>query len=199
MTDRYPFAEISGLPADLQERILEMQEKGGFIPNVIKTLARRPAELLAFLDYHDALMLREGGLTRGEKEMIVVATSNANGCIYCVVAHGALLRIYEKNTLLADQVAVNYRRANITKRQRRMIDFAMKVCLAPAEVGDDDFPSLYEVGLDDEDIWDIGAIVGLFGMSNRMVNVTGMRANEEYFMLGRLSRVEALALQSRPR
>ncbi|PAL24202.1 peroxidase-related enzyme [Sphingopyxis sp. GW247-27LB] len=196
MTDRYPFAEIGGLPTDLRERILRMQEKSGFIPNVIRTLARRPSELLAFLDYHDALMLREGGLTRGEKEMIVVATSNANGCIYCVVAHGALLRIYEKNSLLADQVAVNYRRANITKRQRRMIDFAMKVCLTPAEVGDDDFPSLYEVGFDDEDIWDIGAIVGLFGMSNRMVNVTGMRANEEYFMLGRLPRAEAPAVES---
>ena len=188
LSERYLPATLAELPQDLHDRVVEMQEKGGFIPNVVLTLGRRPEELRAFLAYHDALMLREGNISRGEKEMIVVATSNANGCIYCVVAHGALLRIYEKAPTLAEQIAINYRKADITPRQRAMLDFAMKVCLDPASIDDADCARLREFGFDDEDIWDIGSITGLFGMSNRMVNVTGMKANPEYFGLGRTPR-----------
>ena len=184
---RYPAPELKDLPEDIQARILEVQEKSGFIPNVFLGLARRPAEWRAFFAYHDALMLREeSGLTKGEREMIVTTTSAANNCLYCVVAHGAILRIYEKKPLVADQVAVNYRKADITPRQRAMLDFAMKVCLQSATVDEADFAALRAHGFDDEDIWDIGAITAFFGLSNRMANLTGMRPNDQFFLMGRL-------------
>ena len=185
---RYPVPAIEGLPADLRERILAVQEKSGFVPNVFLAFAHRPDEFRAFFAYHDALMLRESGLTKGEKEMVVVATSGANGCLYCVVAHGALLRIFEKQPLLADQVAVNYRKADITPRQRAMLDFAMKVCTDSAGVGESDFAALREHGFSDEDAWDIGAITALFGLSNRMANLTSMRPNDEFYLMGRVPR-----------
>jgi uncharacterized peroxidase-related enzyme len=185
---RYPVPAIDGLPDDLRERILAVQEKSGFVPNVFLAFAHRPDEFRAFFAYHDALMLRESGLTKGEKEMVVVATSGANGCLYCVVAHGALLRIFEKQPLLADQVAVNYRKADITPRQRAMLDFAMKVCTDSAGVGEADFAALREHGFSDEDAWDIGAITALFGLSNRMANLTSMRPNDEFYLLGRVPR-----------
>ena len=185
---RYPVPALDAVPADVRERILAVQEKSGFVPNVFLTLAHRPDEFRAFFAYHDALMLRESGLTKGDKEMIVVATSAANGCLYCVVAHGALLRIYEKQPLLADQVAVNYRKADITPRQRAMLDFALKVCTDSAAVGEADFAALREHGYSDEDAWDIGAITALFGLSNRMANLTGMRPNDEFYLLGRVPR-----------
>jgi uncharacterized peroxidase-related enzyme len=189
---RYPVPAIDGLPDDLRQRILEVQEKSGFVPNVFLALAHRPDEARAFFAYHDALMLRPPsgpqGLTKGEKEMIVVATSGANGCLYCVVAHGAILRIYEKSPQLADQVAVNYRKAPITPRQRAMLDFAMKVCLDSAAVGEADFAALREHGFTDEDAWDIGAITALFGLSNRMANLTAMQPNEQFYLMGRVPR-----------
>ena len=185
---RYPVPAHDAVPADVRERILAVQEKSGFVPNVFLTLAHRPDEFRAFFAYHDALMLRESGLTKGDKEMIVVATSAANGCLYCVVAHGALLRIYEKQPLLADQVAVNYRKADITPRQRAMLDFALKVCTDSAAVGEADFAALREYGYSDEDAWDIGAITALFGLSNRRANLTGMRPNDEFYLLGRVPR-----------
>ena len=183
---RYPVPELADLPEDLRARILEVQAKAGFVPNVFLALARRPAEWRAFFAYHDALMLRPSGLSKGEKEMIVVATSGANRCLYCVVAHGALLRIYEKKPMLADQVAVNHRKADITPRQRAMLDFAMKVCLQSAEVGESDFEALKAHGFGDEDIWDIGAITALFGLSNRMANLVSMQPNPEFYLLGRV-------------
>lgn len=183
--DRYPSVQLTDLPDDLRMRVLEIQERIGFIPNVLLSLGRRPAELRAFLAYHDALMLREGGLSPGDKEMIIVATSSVNGCVYCVVAHGAMLRLYEKNSIIADQVAINYRTADISNRQRAMLDFAMKVCRDSGAIGATDHAALEEHGFDAEDIWDIGAITGLFGLSNRMVHIAGMRANEEYYLLGR--------------
>lgn len=186
---RYPLAELDKLPDDIRSRILEVQEKSGFVPNVFLALARRPAEWRAFFDYHDALMLREGSsLTKGDREMIVTATSSANHCLYCVVAHGALLRIYEKKPLLADQVATNYRKADISLRQRAMLDFAMKVCLHSEEVNDADFVALHAHGFDDEDIWDIGAITAFFGLSNRVANFSGMQPNAEFYLLGRVPR-----------
>lgn len=188
---RFPIPPIEGLPDDVRERILEVQEKSGFVPNVFLTLAHRPDEFRAFFAYHDALMLRPSGLTKGEKEMIVVATSGANACLYCVVAHGALLRIYEKQPLLADQVAVNYRKADITPRQRAMLDFALKVCLDSASVGEADFAALRAHGFSDEDAWDIGAITALFGLSNRMANLTSMQPNPEFYLLGRVPREKA--------
>ena len=184
---RYPIPELQDLPDDLRERILAVQEKAGFVPNVFLALAHRPAEWRAFMAYHDALLLKDsGGLTKGEREMIIVATSAANQCLYCVVAHGAILRIYEKKPLIADQLATNYRKADITPRQRAMLDFAMKVCQRSAEVDDADFAVLRDHGFDDEDIWDIGAITAFFGLSNRMANLTGMRPNDEFFGMGRL-------------
>jgi uncharacterized peroxidase-related enzyme len=183
---RFPVPAIEGLPDDMRSRILEVQEKSGFVPNVFLTLAHRPDEFRAFFAYHDALMLRPSGLSKGEKEMIVVATSGANRCLYCVVAHGAILRIYEKQPLLADQVAVNHRKADITPRQRAMLDFAMKVCLDSAAVDEDDFAALRGHGFGDEDIWDIGAITALFGLSNRMANLTSMQPNPEFYLLGRV-------------
>jgi len=190
---RFGTTALEALPQDVRERILEVQAKAGFVPNVFLALARRPDEFRAFFAYHDALLLRDSGLTKGEKEMIIVATSGANGCLYCVVAHGALLRIYEKNPLIADQVAVNYRKADITPRQKAMLDFAMKVCLDSAKIGEADFAALREQGFTDDDAWDIAAITGLFGLSNRMANVTAMRPNDEFYLMGRLPRAVANA------
>ena len=182
---RFPVPELADLPDDLRERILAVQEKAGFVPNVFLALAHRPDECRAFFDYHDALMLRRSGLSKGEKEMIVVATSGANRCLYCVVAHGAILRIYEKNPLIADQVAVNHRKADLTPRQRAMLDFAVKTCLDSAAVGDDDLATLHAHGFSDEDIWDIGAITAFFGLSNRMANLMSLRPNDEFYLMGR--------------
>ncbi|MFL5410752.1 MAG: peroxidase-related enzyme [Myxococcales bacterium] len=183
---RFPVPRLEELPDDVRARILAVEEKAGFIPNVFLVLAHRPAEFRAFFDYHDALMLKEGGLTKGEKEMIVVATSAAASCHYCVVAHGALVRIYEKKPLLADQVAINYRKADITPRQRAILDFALKVSLRSAELEDADYARLREHGLTDEDGWDIAAIAAFFAMSNRLANATGMRANDEFYLMGRV-------------
>jgi uncharacterized peroxidase-related enzyme len=186
---RYPLPELKDLPEDMRRRILEVQEKSGFVPNVFLALARRPAEWRAFFAYHDALMLKEeGSLTKGEREMIVTATSAANQCLYCVVAHGAILRIYEKKPLVADQVAVNYRKADITPRQRAMLDFAMKVCLRSHEIADADFEALRPHGFSDEDIWDIAAITAFFGLSNRMASFADMMPNPEFYLLGRVPR-----------
>lgn len=190
-TPRYPLPDLNTLPDDLRARILEVQEKSGFIPNVFLALARRPAEWRAFFAYHDALMLKEGGhLSKGDREMIVTATSAANHCLYCVVAHGAILRIYEKKPLVADQVATNHRKADIAPRQRAMLDFAMKVCLRSHEVDDSDFAALHAHGFDDEDIWDITAITAFFGLSNRVANVTGMLPNPEFYLLGRVPKAK---------
>ena len=183
---RYPVPELDTLPADLRERILEVQAKAGFVPNVFLTLAHRPDELRAFMAYHDALLLRESGLSKGEKEMIIVATSGANSCLYCVVAHGAILRIYEKNPLIADQLAVNYRKADITPRQKAMLAFAMKVCTDSAAVDDVDFAMLAEHGFSAEDAWDITGITAFFGLSNRMASVISMRPNDEFHLMGRV-------------
>ena len=189
MTDRYPLAEFKDLPDDIRAAVLEVQEKAGFVPNVFLSLARRPAEWRAFFAYHDALMLKEeGSLTKGDREMIVTATSAVNQCLYCVVAHGALLRIYEKKPLVADQVAVNWRRADITPRQRAMLAFAMKVCERSHEIDDGDFAPLHAHGFDDEDIWDIAAITAFFGLSNRLASFSGMQPNPEFFLMGRLPR-----------
>ncbi|MEP7182419.1 MAG: peroxidase-related enzyme [Betaproteobacteria bacterium] len=183
---RYPIPALDELPDDIRARIVEVQEKAGFVPNVFVTLAHRPAEFRAFFAYHDALMLKDGGLTKAEREMIVVATSGANDCVYCVVAHGAILRIYAKNPLVADQVATNYRKADVTPRQKAMLAFALKVALKSAEIGDDDFAALRPHGFTDEDIWDIGAIAAFFALSNRMANLIGMRPNDEFYLLGRM-------------
>ena len=186
---RYPVPELKDLPEDLRTRILEVQEKAGFVPNVFLVLAHRPAEWRAFMAYHDALLLKEtGSLSKGEREMIIVTSSAANQCLYCVVAHGAILRIYEKKPLIADQLATNYRKADITPRQRAMLDFAMKVCTNSAAVEEADFAALRAHGFDDEDIWDIGAITAFFGLSNRMANLTGMRPNDAFFLMGRVPR-----------
>ncbi len=182
---RFPVPQLAELPDDIRTRIVAVQEKSGFVPNVFLTLAHRPAEFRAFFAYHDALMEKEGGLSKAEREMIVVATSNANQCEYCVVAHGAILRIRAKNPLLADQVAVNYRKADITPRQRAMLDFAMKVSQQSYAIGDEDYATLRTHGFTDEDIWDIGGISAFFGLSNRMANLIDMRANEEFYLLGR--------------
>jgi uncharacterized peroxidase-related enzyme len=193
-TQRYPAPELKDLPDDIRAKVLEVQEKAGFIPNVFLAFARRPAEWRAFFAYHDALMLPDEGsltdrtLTKGDREMIVTATSAANKCLYCVVAHGALLRIYEKKPLAADQVAVNYRKADITPRQMAMLDFAMKVCLHSDEIGDDDFAPLHAHGFTDEDIWDIAAITAFFALSNRMASFANMMPNPEFYLMGRVLR-----------
>jgi uncharacterized peroxidase-related enzyme len=185
--NRYPAPEMKNVPEDIRARILEVQEKAGFVPNVFLALARRPAEWRAFFAYHDALMLKEeGSLTKGDREMIVTTTSAANKCLYCVVAHGALLRIYEKKPLVADQVAVNYRKADITPRQRAMLDFAMKVCLRSDEIGEEDFAPLHAHGFSDEDIWDIAAITAFFGLSNRIASFSNMMPNPEFYLMGRV-------------
>ena len=186
---RWPVPELQDLPEDLRTRILEVQDKAGFVPNVFLALAHRPAEWRAFMAYHDALLLKEtGSLSKGEREMIIVATSAVNQCLYCVVAHGAILRIYEKQPLIADQLATNYRKADITPRQRAMLDFAMKVCTHAAAIEDADFEALRAHGFDDEDIWDIGAITAFFGLSNRMANLSAMRPNDQFFLMGRVPR-----------
>ncbi len=182
---RYPVRDIEDLPEDIKERVLAVQAKTGFVPNVFLVLAHRPDELRAFFAYHDALMEKESGLTKAEMEMIVVATPNDNGCQYCVVAHGAILRIRAKDTLIADQVAVNYRKADITARQKAMLDFAMKVSNDAKSIGDEDFETLHGHGFSDEDIWDIAGITAFFGLSNRMANFTSMRPNDEFYALGR--------------
>jgi uncharacterized peroxidase-related enzyme len=183
---RFPTPALDKLPDDIRDRILAVQEKSGFVPNVFLTLAYRPDEFRAFFAYHDALMDKDGGLTKAEREMIVVATSSANQCHYCVVAHGAILRIRAKNPQIADQIAINYRKADITPRQRAMLDFAMKVSRAAEEISEQDFADISRHGFSDDDIWDIAAISAFFALSNRMANVTGMRPNDEFYMLGRL-------------
>lgn len=193
---RYPLPDLNTLPQDLRERIVAVQEKAGFVPNVFLALARRPAEWRAFFAYHDALMEpeadgRSSGLTKGDREMIVTATSARNHCLYCVVAHGAILRIYEKKPLVADQVAVNHRKADISPRQRAMLDFAMTVCERSHEVSDTDFAELHAHGFSDEDAWDIAAITAFFGLSNRMANATGMMPNPEFYLMGRAPRSKA--------
>ena len=190
---RYPAPEIKDLPDDIRAKVLEVQEKAGFVPNVYLTLARRPAEWRAFFAYHDALMVpesvgRESNLTKGDREMIVTTTSAANHCLYCVVAHGAILRIYEKKPLVADQVSVNYRKADITPRQRAMLDFAMKVCLNSDAIEDADFEPLHAHGLNDEDIWDIAAITAFFGLSNRIASFSSMMPNPEFYLMGRVAK-----------
>jgi len=182
---RFKVPAIRTLPEDIRARITAVQEKAGFVPNVFLVLAHRPEEFRAFFAYHDALMEKEGGLTKAEREMIVVATSAANQCQYCVIAHGAILRIRAKHPLLADQVAVNYRKADITKRQKAMLDFAMRVALRSHEVGEADFSALKAHGFSDEDAWDIAAIAAFFAMSNRIANFTGMRPNDEFYAMGR--------------
>lgn len=185
---RFPVPKLDELPDDIREKILQVQEKSGFIPNVFLVLSHRPDEFRAFFAYHDALMEKAGGLTKGEREMIVVATSGLNQCTYCVVAHGAILRIREKNPLLADQIASNYRKADITPRQKVMLDFAVKVSQRAFEVCDSDLEALHRHGFSDEDIWDVAAISAFFGLSNRMANLTDMRPNDEFYLLGRLPR-----------
>jgi uncharacterized peroxidase-related enzyme len=185
---RYPVPKLEDLPDDIRARMLEVQEKAGFIPNVFLALAHRPAEFRAFFAYHDALMLRDSGLTKAEREMIVVATSGANECPYCVVAHGAILRVYAKNPLVADQVAVNYRKADITERQKAMLEFALKVALRSAELVEADYEKLRSYGFSDEDIWDIGAITAFFALSNRMADLISMRPNDEFYLLGRVAK-----------
>jgi uncharacterized peroxidase-related enzyme len=183
---RFPTPSIDTLPDDIRTRILAVQEKSGFVPNVFLTLAYRPDEFRAFFAYHDALMDKDGGLTKAEREMIVVATSSANQCHYCVIAHGAILRIRAKNPAISDQIAVNYRKADITPRQRAMLDFAMKVSRKAHEIAEADFAAVASHGFSDDDIWDIAAISAFFALSNRMANVTGMRPNDEFYMMGRL-------------
>jgi uncharacterized peroxidase-related enzyme len=189
--NRYPTPDLNDLPDDIKAKVLEVQEKAGFVPNVFLGFARRPAEWRAFFAYHDALMVpesvgRTSGLTKGEREMIVTTTSAANHCLYCVVAHGAILRIYEKKPLVADQVAVNYRKADIPPRQRAMLDFALKVCQHSDEICEADFEALHAHGFDDEDIWDIAAITAFFGLSNRMASFSGMMPNPEFYLMGRV-------------
>ena len=183
---RYPVPELASLPDDIRDKILAVQEKAGFVPNVFLTLAHRPAEFRAFFAYHDALMEKDEGLSKAEREMIVVATSGANNCLYCVVAHGAILRIRARNPRVADQLATNYRKAEITPRQRAMLDFAMKLSVDSGAVGDEDIAALKAHGFDDEAVWDIGAITAFFAMSNRLANLTSMRPNDEFFLMGRL-------------
>ena len=196
--NHYPEPELKDLPEDIRTKVLEVQEKSGFVPNVFLTLARRPAEWRAFFAYHDALMIpesvgRTSSLTKGDREMIVTTTSAANSCLYCVVAHGAILRIYEKKPLLADQVAVNYKKADITPRQRAMLDFAMKVCLQSHAIDDADFTALQAHGFDDEDAWDIAAITAFFGLSNRMASFSGMQPNPEFYLMGRVPKPKIIS------
>lgn len=185
---RYSVPDIADLPDDLRDMILGVQEKAGFVPNVFLALSHRPDELRAFFAYHDAIMLRDGNLTKAEKEMIVVATSASNECLYCVVSHGAILRIYSKDPLIADQVATNYLKADITERQTAMLDFAMKVCHDAGSICDDDFRAMADHGFTEEDCWDVGAITAFFGLSNRMANLTAMRPNDEFYNMGREKR-----------
>ncbi len=188
---RFPVPELKDLPGDIRERILAVQEKSGFVPNVFLALAHRPDEFRAFFAYHDALMEKEGGVTKAEREMIVVATSGANSCQYCVVAHGAILRIRAKNPLIADQVSTNYRKADITPRQKAMLDFAMKVAVEGHRLDEPDYARLREHGFSDADVWDIGAIAAFFAMSNRIAHLSSLRPNDEFYLLGRLPKQKA--------
>ncbi len=189
---RFPVPELADIPADLRTRMLEVQQKAGFIPNVFLTLAHRPDECRAFFAYHDALMLKDTpALNKAEREMIVVTTSGANDCVYCVVAHGAILRIYTKNPRIADQVAINHRKAEITDKQRAMLDFALKVCLRSNEIDEADFVVLRAFGFTEDDIWDIGSITAFFGMSNRLANMSSMRPNDEFYLMGRVPKVKS--------
>ena len=183
---RFPVPRLEDLPEDIRQRVLEVQEKSGFVPNVFLALAHRPAEWRAFFAYHDALMEKDSGLTKAEREMIVVATSGANRCQYCVVAHGAILRIRAKNPLIADQVAVNYLKADLTPRQKAMLAFAMKVALDAGAIEESDFEALRAHGFSGDDIWDIGAVAAFFALSNRMANMTAMRPNDEFYLMGRV-------------
>ncbi len=194
---RYPVPDLADLPEDMRTRILDVQQKAGFVPNVFLALAHRPAEWRAFMAYHDALLVKDTGtltdqqgsgqsLTKGEREMVIVVTSAVNQCLYCVVAHGAILRVYEKKPLIADQLAVNYRKADITPRQRAMLDFAFKITTASHLIDDSDHAALRAHGFGDDDIWDIGAISAFFGLSNRMANLSGMRPNDEFYLMGRV-------------
>ena len=186
---RFPIPTLSDLPEDIQQRIKEVSDKAGFIPNIFLALAHRPAEFRAFFAYHDAIMDKDSpGLSLAEREMIVVATSARNQCQYCVIAHGAILRIRSKNPLIADQIATNYRKADITPRQKTMLDYALKVSREAEQVDEDDFDLLRQHDFDDEDIWDIGAISAFFGLSNRIVNMTSMRTNDEFYLMGRIPR-----------
>lgn len=187
---RYPVPKLEDMPQDIRGRILAVQEKSGFIPNVFLALAHRPEEFRAFFAYHDALMEKESGLTKAEREMIVVATSSVNECHYCVIAHGAILRVRAKNPLIADQVAVNFRKSDITPRQKAMLDFAVRLALAPGKVGEEDFVVLRAHGFSEEDIWDIGAITAFFALSNRMANLIEMRPNDEFYLLGRMPKAK---------
>ena len=192
MTDhpisRFPVPELDSLPDDIRNRILEVQEKSGFIPNVFLALAARPDEFRAFFDYHNALMEKEGGLTQGEREMIIVATSGINNCVYCVVAHGAILRIREKDPFVADQVATNFRKADITPRQRAMLEFVETVTVASHEIDDDDFDRLAEHGFSRDDMWDIASISAFYSLSNRLANMASIRPNDEFYLMGRIPR-----------
>lgn len=185
---RFPVPELHDLPDDLRTQILAIQEKAGFVPNIFLALAHRPAEFRAFFAYHDALMEKDVGLTKAEREMIVVATSGVNRCQYCVVAHGAILRIRAKDALIADQVAINHRKADITPRQLAMLDFALKVSARAQDVDEDDYRALHAHGFTDDDIWDIASITAFFGMSNRIVNFSSIRPNAEFYLMGRLPR-----------
>jgi len=193
---RFPVPDLGELPHDLRERIEEVAEKTGFIPNVFLALARRPAEWRAFFAYQDALMEREGGLTPAEKELIVVATSAANDCLYCVVAHGAIARIRARDPHIADQVATDWRKADLTERQRAIVGFAVRLALRPAEVTDADLDALRAHGLSEDDVWDVGSITALFALSNRMAHLTAMRPNDEFYLMGRLSKDQMARIQS---
>ena len=182
---RYPVGKLEEYPTDVRDRMTEVQNKAGFIPNVFLALAHRPAEFRAFFDYHDALMLKESGLSKAEREMIVVATSAANDCHYCVIAHGAILRLYSKDAFIADQLAVNYRKANVTSRQSAMLEFAVKMARTPEQVNEADRGKLFEYGFTDEDVWDIAAISAFFALSNRMAHLTDMQPNDEFYSMGR--------------
>jgi len=182
---RYPVPELRDLEPDMRLMLEVIQEKTGFIPNVFMALAHRPDELRAFVAYHDALMKRDSGLSKAEREMIVIATSAENSCLYCIISHGAILRIYSKHPTLSDQIAANYRKADLTDRQKAMLDFAVKICNRSAEVGEEDFAELHAHGFSDEDIWDIGAITALFALSNRMANLTSMLPNDEFYNMAR--------------
>ena len=183
---RFPIPEIDALPEDIKTRILEVQEKSGFIPNVFLALAHRPDEFRAFFSYHDTLMNKESGLSKGEREMIVVATSGLNECIYCVVAHGAILRIREKNSLIADQIATNYRKADISDRQLAMLDFAVKVSQDASVISKEDIQALASYGFSEQDVWDIGSIAAFFALSNRLANMANIRPNDEFYHMGRI-------------
>lgn len=194
---RFPVPSVDGLPADMRERIEAVTEKSGFVPNVFLAMAHRPAEWRAFFAYHDALMEKEGGgLSAADRELVVVATSAANDCLYCVVAHGAIARIRARNPLIADQVAVDWRKADLTERQKAMLGFAVKLAVRPADVADQDLEELRGHGFDDEDIWDIGAITALFALSNRMAHLTAMRPNDEFYLMGRLPKEAFAQLQN---